>query len=185
MLQLQNINLTKNNELQKAAQAKLRQLIPFDDDDLGMNDDGFFSAAQQQRLKPKTDLYIALSIIGSFVGFVAASAFFYVGRNSDSFVFATAFCMIVFGVCFYAIFWSQALAKQIKRGIGVKKVEGRAELSIVYTGKNNDVPNYNLIIKGVRFGLSREVFDAFAEGEYRIYYFRLLQNEILSVEPVV
>jgi len=32
--------------------------------------------------------------------------------------------------------------------------------------------------------LSQEVYDAFETGIFRVYYFRLLGNEILSVEPV-
>ncbi|GEM_PF-3871808 len=129
-------------------------LIPFSDADLAMNDEGFFSAAQQMSLKRKTDLYIALSVISALMGFVSALIFFYVGQNSNNLIFATGLCITIFGICFCGIFWSLALANQIKRGYGVKKVEGRAELYIVYTGKNRDIPNYNLRIQNVNFHLN-------------------------------
>jgi len=159
------------------------QLIPFTEDDLAANDDGFFTEAQKKLLKPKTDLFIALSVIGAFMGFVIAVILFYVGQNTSGFFFPTAFSLIVFGICFYGVFWSLAIANKIKRGYGVKKVEGFADLWIEYSGKDNEIPVYLLRIQGVRFRLNEKTYDAFAEGEYRVYYFRLLQNELLSVEP--
>jgi len=38
----------KNKNLQKVAKEKLMNLIPFTDDDLAANDDGFFSEAQKK-----------------------------------------------------------------------------------------------------------------------------------------
>jgi hypothetical protein len=94
------------------------------------------------------------------------------------------FGITVFGVCFYAVFWGLALASQVKKGYGVKKIEGFAELSISYTGKKNDIPVYELAIQNVSFQLKEKTYNAFAEGDYRIYYFRLIRNELLSVETL-
>jgi hypothetical protein len=179
-----HITPVKNTNLQKFAQEKLMRVIPFTDADLAMNDGGFFSDAQQNRLKPKTDLYIALSIIGTFVGFVFAAIFFFVGQNASGYLFPTAVSLVVFGVCFYGIFWGLALANQIKKGYGVKKTEGVAELSISYSGRHTDIPVYTLTIQNVYFRLNEQTYNAFETGEYRVYYFRLLRNELLSVEPV-
>jgi hypothetical protein len=175
---------TGNTNLQSAAREKLMRAIPFTEADVRLNDDGFFSEAQKERLKPKTDLYIALSAIGAFVGFVVSAIFFFVGQNSDNFLLPTLFCLIVFSVCFYAIFWSAALAGKIKRGYGVKKIEGFADLSVSYSGENGDIPVYHLNIGGVYFRLDEKFYDAFAPGNYRIFYFPLIRNEILSVEVI-
>ncbi len=175
---------TKNRYFEKIAQKKLMPLIPFDETDLAMNDDGFFSDAQKLRLKPKTDLYIALSSIGAFMAFVVALICFYMGRNTDAYVFITGVFIAIFGICSFGISWSLSLARQIKRGFGVKKIEGNAELYVTYSGKNDEIHEYNLRIKNVNFRLSQQVYDAFETGEYRVYYFRLLRNELLAVEPL-
>ena len=175
---------TSKNSLEKTSQQRLMQVIPFNETDLAANDDGFFTDAQKLRLKPKTDLYIALSSIGAFMGFVIAMICFYIGNEAENYVYMTGFFIAVFGICFIGIAWGLSLARQIKRGYGVKKAEGSAELFITYSGKHNDIPNYNLRIQGVEFNLSQEVYDAFETGIFRVYYFRLLGNEILSVEPV-
>lgn len=184
MLQIQDTNLPKNKTLKKAAAEKLGKAIPFNEADLARNADGFFSETQKQRLKPKTDLYTALSSIAAFMAFVVAMVCFFMGRDSGTYVFITGLFVALFGICFFAIYWSLALARQIKAGYGVKKVQGLAELSINYSGENSNIPNYNLRIDRVDFRLSEQVYDAFETGEYRVYYFRLLQNEILSVEPI-
>jgi hypothetical protein len=175
---------TGQNSLGKISQEKLMRLIPFNEDDLAANDDGYFTDAQKMRLKPKTDLYIALSSIGAFMGFVVALICFYVGNKSENNVYLTGVFIAVFGICFIGIAWAMSLANQIKRGFGVKKAEGNAELFITYSGEDEDIPNYKLQIGGVGFDLSREVYEAFESGKYRVYYFRLLRNEMLSVEPV-
>lgn len=176
---------TPNNSLEIKAQLKLMPLIPFTESDLAANHDGYFSDAQKLRLKPQTDLYIALASIGAFMGFVIAMICFYIGNESENYVYVTGFFIAVFGICFIGIAWALNLAKQIKRGYGVKKAEGYAELYITYSGEDDDVPNYKFKIGGVGFGLNREVYEAFEHGKYRVYYFRLLKNELLSVEPIV
>lgn len=175
------LHLTDNN-LQKQATAKLMALIPFSAEDVAENEKGYFTDSQKLRLKPKTDLFIALSGIGAFFGFAVSLIFFFVGQNSDDYLLPTAVSLALFGACFYAIFWSLKLANQIKKGYGVRKVEGFADLSIVYTGEHNDIPNYLLKIRNVSFKLNEQTYDAFAPGDYRIYYFRLIRNEMLSVE---
>ena len=175
---------TKNNRLEKIAQQRLMSQIPFTEQDLGMNDDGYFSDAQKARLKPKTDLYIALCSIGAFMAFVIASVCFFTAQESDQYFWLTGIFVALFGICFFGINWSLALARQIRRGYGVKKVEGAADLYITYSGRNNDIPVYNLRIGDVYFRLTKEIYDAFESGEYRVYYFRLLRNEMLSVEPL-
>ncbi|HEY8562682.1 MAG TPA: hypothetical protein VIL74_20050 [Pyrinomonadaceae bacterium] len=177
------MNPIRNKNLEQKAQTKLMREIPFTAADLAANDDGFFSAAQQQRLKPKTDLYIALSAIGAFFCFVLALVFFYVGADDERFLLPTGVCLVAFGVCFYGVFWSMTLASRIKKGFGVKTAEGAAELFITYSGRHNEIPVYNLKIRNVKFQLSEAVYNAFETGHYRVYYFPLLRNELLSVEP--
>src|SRR6185369_3947069 len=150
---------TKNKNLQNIAKERLMPVIPFTDGDLAMNDDGFFSDNQQKRLKPKTDLYIALSGIGAFVGFVLTAIFFYVGQNSDRFFLPTLVSITAFGISFYGVFWGLALSNKIKKGYGVKKVEGFAELSLTYGGKNNDIPYYRMKINGINFHLNEKTYD--------------------------
>jgi len=118
------------------------------------------------------------------MGFISAVIFFYVSQNSNGFFFPTALSITVFGICFYAIFWSLALANQIKKGYGVRRIEGFAELFITYSDRNNDIPVYNLKIRNVKFRLNENIYNAFETGEYRVYYFPLLRNEMLSVESL-
>ena len=116
MGQIKNISLSKNIPPAKAARERLGRAIPFLDEELAMNDDGFFSEAQKLRLKPKTDLYIALCSISAFMAFVIAMVCFFFGRDSDEYVFTTGVFVALFGICFFGISWSLALAKQVKRG---------------------------------------------------------------------
>ena len=174
---------TQNTSLQKNAQEKLMHLIPFTDKELRVNDDGFFSESQQRRLKPKADLYTALSVLGAFFGFVVAIILFFAVEYSFEGAFLTAVCLGVFGVCFYGIFWSLGLSNKIKKGYGVKKVEGFAELFITYSGRDNNIPIYQLRVNEVKFRLEKEIYNAFEEGNYRVYYFPLLRNELLSLKP--
>jgi hypothetical protein len=159
-------------------------VIPFTEEDLTENEKGLLTDSQKKRLKPKTDLIIALSGIGAFFGFIVSLIFFFVGQNSEDYFLPTAVSLMIFGVCFYAIFWGVKIAKQVRKGYGVKCVEGFAELSINYSGEHNDVPNYNLRIRNVHFKLNEQAYDAFSEGDYRVFYFRLLRNELLAVEPL-
>lgn len=159
-------------------------LIPFSNDDLAANDDGFLTDSQKTRLKPITDLYIALCVIAAFMCSITAAVFFYVDRGKNEYFFLTTACMIVFGVFVYGAVWSLARSKRIKNGIGVKKAEGFAESYIIYTGKNADIPNFRLKIQNVVFRLDRTVYNAFTNGNYRIYYYPLLRNEFLSLEPI-
>jgi hypothetical protein len=137
-----------------------------------------FQRGKKNKLKPKVELYIWLCIIISFFSFCLSVIGFFV----NEFLLLTAGSVAIFGISFYGIFWSLGLKNQILKGFGVKKVEDTATLFIHY--KNNDIPIYLMKIGGLSFKLDKETYDAFVETEYRVYYFKLLRNELLSAEPI-
>jgi len=178
------MNTAQLNEQIIYRQNKLKAAILFNEQDLALNEDGYFSESQKNKLKPKVDLYIWLCIICSFFSFCLALIGFFAGDNSYGFVTFTSIIIAIFGLSFYGIIWSSNLKARLLKGYGVKKVEGRANLQLFYTGKNNEVPNYSLEINQVRFVLDEKTFDAFETTDYRVYYFKLIRNELLSAEAL-
>jgi hypothetical protein len=156
----------------------------FSIDDLQMNDDLQLSPAQKIKLKAKTDLIIILNAIGAIFCFIINFILFRIGQEyGQLFLLQTSF-IILFGVCFFLTFWGLGINKKVKRGYGVKVVEGTPELSLTYSGTDNKIPVYNLKMGEVKFVLNEQTYYAFDGGDFRIYYFPIFRKEILSIEPI-
>lgn len=163
---------------------KLMETIPFTEMDLEVNGRFKVSRTQKERLKPKVDLYFILTIIATFVLSVFTLVVAYADlRESALFVIKVFLGVATFAAVICLILSFRIKLQWISRE-GVKTVVGNSNLEIFYSGENNDIPNYRITINGVSFRLTEQLYDAFPNGKLRVYYFRILHNELLSVEIV-
>lgn len=161
---------------------KLTEAIGFRREDLELNEKGYFSESQINKLMPKIELYIWLLIIAAFFSFCLALIGFFTGNETTEATILTTVFVAIFGFCVFGTVWSINQKSKILKGYGVKKIEGWAHLSIIYTGDGKQIPNYFMHIHDVQFKLDEKTFDAFEKRDYRVYYYELLRNELLAAE---
>jgi hypothetical protein len=159
--------------------SKLMQMIPFTESDLTMNRNFTLSDSQKARIKPKVDLYLYLSGFSAAIFLFLLPVFAYHGFGS---LLLLIFLGSGFLISLIGFIWSFRLKKQLDKNQGIKIVAGEADFDVSYEGDNSDIPVYFLTIKEVKFYLSEEIYHAFLGKRFRIYYFQILRNEILSVE---
>ncbi|MBS1794018.1 MAG: hypothetical protein JSS81_09200 [Acidobacteria bacterium] len=155
--------------------------IPFTIEDLDANDEGFLSARQITELKAKTDLYTALGVLAAFMSFCLATILFYLANDVATMTALKIISLIVFAVSMFAVTLGLKLGRRVRRGSGVKTVEGKAELSLSVS-TTGEAPVYSLRIGGAEFLLTKEAYLSFAPGEYRVYYYQLIGKVLLSAE---
>lgn len=162
--------------------AKLMQAIPFTENDLAENRKFKLSEPQKERIKPKVDLCVYLSAIGVVVFFFMTLAFAYNGIGTSSLLLFAGFCAFAFLAGLIGFIWSLKLNNLLKNNEGIKIIAGEADFDISYEDDDLDRPIYSLTIKEIKFIVNEKIYDAFIGKRFRIYYYRVLKNEILSVE---
>jgi hypothetical protein len=148
----------------------LMEAIGFSEDDLEANRRGVLSEAQRDRLRRDRTRLLALTGVAlvSFAvsGWLCAGSFFY-GANTS--LFQVASFPFVIAIIILGVSRTQLGPWRNDWVTGkVAALEGRVRLDI---GPGNPYSYYKIVVEGQTFGVRKDVFLAFKNGDlYRIYY---------------
>lgn len=155
-------------------QAELMAVLPFDEEDLAANQDGYMSKHQRRMLRVNCLIWQGVTLL--IVGILGMAIFNVLKKRAiyDTYQGTDNTYSIIALLCFAAIVgfilvWLQwrRYNADLQKGI-VFLAESRIFLNVIET---RNFPRYTISLDGAKFYINKSLFLAFKNNDpYRIYY---------------